>query len=88
MATETIAFFDDRRQRAAREAIYETEYLARAIITAANASTDADAILFRGLAARILGLNGALLDAVSDDGVTTDDVLQQIRIEPYKPLSA
>lgn len=84
----TIDFFDERRARVACDAIYEIEYLARAIITTANSSSDADSIFFRGLAARILDLNGALLDSVSDDGVTTDEVSQQIRVEPFKPLSA
>ncbi len=59
----------------ALDATYEIEHLCDATMVLANESTSTDAILFRGLAARVLALNSIIMSVVGkEDGRTTEDM--------------
>lgn len=59
--------FDADRIDLALSASYEIEHLCDATMALANESTSTDAILFRGLAARVLALNSIMMSVVSKE---------------------
>ncbi|WP_397474216.1 hypothetical protein [Pusillimonas sp.] len=86
MITETIApvpWMDESRLSVASNATYEIEHLCGVLIEQANKpSAGFEGVLFRGLAARIGELNGAIMDLVGSGERATEEITQRCISSP------
>lgn len=80
-ARESVDILSNDRQVVALEAACEIEALCNTLRGAVTPNADMEHLVVRGLAARINSLASAVMDAMGDASVTTDEIAKRVGVE-------